>query len=133
MTAPRILPAGVVLEPLLSPGEAEPPTLPPHPRKARKSQRRDPGGRFGVANWFADNAMAELPRGAIAVWWVLWRDTQPNGTASASVSWLAERAGCNRATVIRSIRLLTDKGLVEIVRRGGVGRGASRYRVRGGT
>src|SRR5262249_4609219 len=73
--------------------------------------------------------LASLNRAEIAVWLVLWRDTK-DGTARTSVADLARRAGCNRATVFRALRRLSDRGLVRIVYRGGLGRGPSRYPAR---
>ena len=52
-------------------------------------------------------------------------------TARTSYDDLARRAGLNRRNVGRALRRLEGRGLVEIVRRGGRGRGVSRYRVRG--
>src|SRR5262245_47422974 len=86
------------------------------------------GERFKVINAFADCTLAELSRVEIAVWLLLWRDTR-DGTARTAYDDLARRAGCNRRNVGRAIRRLEQLGLVQVVHRGGLGRGPSRYRV----
>ena len=88
------------------------------------------GERFALLNTFVDFALADLSRADIAVWLVLYRDTR-EGTARTSYDDLARRAGLNRRTVGRALRRLQARGLVQIVHRGGLRRGMSRYRVRG--
>jgi hypothetical protein len=87
------------------------------------------GERFDVLNAFVDFTLASLPRNAIAVWLVLWRDTR-DGTARTSMANLARRAGCSPRTVVRAVKALESAGLVDVVYRGGFRRGPSRYRVR---
>jgi DNA-binding GntR family transcriptional regulator len=60
----------------------------------------------------------------------LWRDTKPDGLARTAVADLARRIGNDRSTVIRALRLLVERGRLEVVRRGGLGRGVSVYRVK---
>jgi DNA-binding transcriptional ArsR family regulator len=62
----------------------------------------------------------------------LWRDTKPDGLARTAVTDLARRIGGDRSTVLRALRLLVDRGLLDVVRRGGLGRGVSTYRVKVG-
>ena len=88
------------------------------------------GERFIVLNVFVDVALAELSRAEAAVWLVLFRDTR-DGTARASYEDVARRAGLNRRNVGRAARRLERRGLVQVVHRGGLRQGASRYRVRG--
>src|SRR5208283_4818560 len=88
------------------------------------------GERFAVLNAFVDFALADLSRREIAVWLVLYRDTR-DGTARTSYDDLAKRTGLNRRNVGRALRRLEGRGLVKVVHRGGLHRGASRYRVRG--
>jgi DNA-binding transcriptional ArsR family regulator len=83
-----------------------------------------------VLNAFVDFALADLSRREIAVWLVLYRDTR-DGTARTSYDDLARRTGLNRRNVGRAVRQLQNRGLVRLVRRGGLRRGASSYRVRG--
>jgi hypothetical protein len=88
------------------------------------------GERFVVFNAFVDFTLADLSRGEVAVWLVLYRDTR-DGTARTSYDDIARRAGLNRRNVARVVRRLEARGLVKVVHRGGLGRGMSRYRVRG--
>jgi hypothetical protein len=83
-----------------------------------------------VLNAFVDFALADLRRAEVAVWLVLYRDTR-DGTARTSYDDLARRAGLNRRNVGRALRGLERRGLLKVVHRGGLRRGASRYRVRG--
>lgn len=123
-------------------GEELPPMEPTlEPRQARagssgKRSRQTPNaseptmGRFGTFNSFVDCSMAELSRAELAVWLVLFRDCR-DGIAATAQPAIAKRAGCNARTVRRALHELERRGLVEIVHRGGLGRGISRYRVRG--
>ena len=92
----------------------------------RKAKARE---RFAVLNAFVDFALADLSRGEVAVWLVLFRDTR-DGTARTSYDDLARRTGLNRRNVGRALRRLEGRGLVKVVHRGGLRRGVSRYRVR---
>jgi hypothetical protein len=129
----RVLPPGTVLPPLVTgdAGKGASKRRPggkggkPH---ARRSRRR--AGRFHVLNGFVDGVMGTLPRAAVCVWLALYRDTKPNGLARAGVADLAKRAECDRSTVIRAVRLLVEGGSLDVVRRGGIGRGPSVYRVK---
>lgn len=127
----RIIPVGEEPPPLEGPESA------PSSNGRQRHQGRDrdkpkgkTGERFAVLNAFADFALAELSRGEIAVWLVLYRDTR-DGTARTSYDDIARRAGLNRRNVGRAVRRLEGRGLVKVVHRGGLGRGVSRYRVRG--
>lgn len=133
MKPSRVLPAGVVLPPLVGADASNGAAGRPEPRKGvRTHARRSRGhsGRFSVLNGFVDSGdMGRLPRAAALVWVTLWRDTKPDGLARTAVTDLAQRVGCDRSTVIRSLRLLGERGRLEVVRRGGLGRGVSTYRV----
>lgn len=114
----------------------EPPPLTPKPQAAGRQLPEKHGKakgkaaeRFAVLNSFVDFTLADLARAEIAVWLILYRDTR-EGTARTAVSDLARRAGCDRTTVFRALRRLETRGLVKVVHRGGLGKGASRYRVR---
>jgi len=85
-----------------------------------------------VLNGFVDGVMGTLPRAAALVWVCLWRDTKPDGLARTAVTDLARRIGGDRRTVLRALRLLADRRLLDTVRRGGLGRGVSTYRVKVG-
>jgi DNA-binding MarR family transcriptional regulator len=73
--------------------------------------------------------MAKLSRAEIAVWLILYRDTK-DGVARTAQSDLARRAGVNERTVRRAIKKLVRKGLLEVVRQGGLVQGMSVYRVK---
>ncbi len=133
MTASKVLPPGAVLPPLVAPAGVKGAPTRPGGRKggrthARRSRRH--AGRFAVLNGFVDGHMGTLPRAAALAWVCLWRDTKPDGLARTAVTDLARRIGGDRSTVIRALRLLVERGRLEVVRRGGLGRGVSTYRVK---
>jgi len=136
VTPSRVLPAGVVLPPLVGADASKGAAGRPEPRKGvRTHARRSRGhsGRFSVLNGFVDSGdMGRLPRAAALAWVTLWRDTKPDGLARTAVADLARRVGCDRRTVLRALRVLVDRRLLEVVRRGGLGRGVSAYRVKVG-
>jgi hypothetical protein len=133
VTPSKVLPPGAVLPPLVTPDTGKGVTTRPAGRKggrthARRSQKHS--GRFAVLNGFVDGVMGTLPRAAALTWVCLWRDTKPDGLARTAVVDLARRVGGDRSTVIRALRLLVDRGRLDVVRRGGLGRGVSTYRVK---
>lgn len=115
---PATPPAGAY-GPIDSPDEKEP---------KGKAARRTAGDRFRVLNAFADFTLAGLSRNEIAVWLLLWRDTR-DGTARTSQADLARRAGVSDRTIRNTLGRLASKRLLRVVRRGGIGRGASAYRI----
>jgi hypothetical protein len=130
MTSRRILPPGETLPPKRSPGEKGSDTR-PRGRKAGKGQRRGRQrhtDRFAVLNAFLDVTAKTLSRAPGLAWLVLYRDTR-DGVARTSIADLASRVGCDQRSAKRAIRLLVEKGLVEVVHRGGKWRGVSIYRV----
>jgi hypothetical protein len=133
LTASRVLPPGAVLPPLVTGDVVEGALMSPAGRKGGKTHGRRSGrqyGRYIVLNGFVDGVMGTLPRAAALVWVTLWRDTKPDGLARTAVTDLARRIGGDRSTVIRAVRLLVERGLLDVVRRGGLGRGVSTYRVK---
>ena len=133
MTPSKVLPPGAVLPPLVT-GDADEgtPARPAGRKGGRTHARRSTrlAARFALFNGFVDDGMGTLPRAAALVWVCLWRDTKPNGLARTAVTDLARRVGGSRSTVIRAVRLLVDRGRLKVVRRGGLGRGVSTYRVK---
>jgi hypothetical protein len=123
---PRILGVGEELPPMDPAPQERPPRVrePARPKGNRSSQ-----GRFESINAFIDVTMAELPPAERAVWLILWRDTKPNGLAATSQESLARRAGVTDRAVRTALKGLQQKGLVTVVRRGGLRRGPSAYRV----
>jgi hypothetical protein len=95
-----------------------------------KGDRRT-AGRFGVLNSFADRGARLVDTTAQAAWWILFRETQPDGLATVSHLRIAECIGMNRKTVTRALARLESAGLLIVVRQGGWQRGPSTYRVYG--
>jgi DNA-binding transcriptional ArsR family regulator len=126
---PRIIPVGGELSPMDNPSALGRPT-PKKPKGKSVGGKAKTRERFAVLNTFVDFTLSDLSRAEIAIWLVLYRDTR-EGTARTSYDDIARRAGLNRRNVGRALRQLARRGLVKIVRRGGLGRGVSRYRIRG--
>jgi predicted DNA-binding transcriptional regulator len=101
-----------------------------HNGKAKGKPARRKGDRFAVLNAFVDCTLAGLTRNEITVWLVLYRDTKPDGTARTGQTDIARRAGISARSVRRGIDGLRQRGLVKRVYQGGIGRGASAYRIR---
>lgn len=95
---------------------------------SKKRPKRQTADRFAVLNVFVDFTLRELRRPDVAVWLVLYRDTR-NGVAKTGQADIAKRTGLCERTVRRSIKRLTDCGLLLVVRRGGLRLGPSAYRV----
>jgi len=98
------------------------------PKKGKA--KRNPSERFKLLNTFVDFSIRHLKESEIKVWLVLYRDTK-EGVAKTSQTDIARRGGVSRVTVTRAIKRLEKRGLVQVVRRGGVNRGVSSYRVFG--
>jgi hypothetical protein len=133
VTPSNVLPPGAVLPPLVTPDAGTRAPTRPTGRKGGKTharRSRKHSGRFAVLNGFVDGVMGTLPRAAALTWVCLWRDTKPDGLARTAVADLARRVGGDRSTVIRALRLLVERGRLDVVRRGGLGRGVSTYRVK---
>ena len=121
--------------PIIPGCEVLPPMNPPRPRttanngKAEKPKRtKQTAERFGTINAFTDFTLGSLSRNETAVWLILWRDER-NGTSRTSQADLARRAGVTRRTVVRVLDRLESKHLLRRIRRGGLNRGLSVYRV----
>jgi hypothetical protein len=117
---------------ILSVGEEPPPLDRDRGNEVASPKKRDrpsSRGRFQSINAFLDVSLATLGRAELAVWLLLWRDTKPNGLVRTSQDDLARRAGCNPRTVRRALDALKDRGLLVIIRQGGLPRRLSVYRV----
>src|SRR5262249_27322696 len=127
---PRIIPVGQEPPPMEGP-EPEPSddNLQRHRGGERGKAKGKTGERFAVLNAFVDFALAALSGAEIGVWLVPSRGAR-EGTARTSYDDLARRTGLNRRNVGRAVRRLEARRLVQVVYRGGLGRGVSRYRVR---
>jgi hypothetical protein len=116
-------------------GQEPPPLEPDSPRPPRSTPGKEnkakgrTGERFATLNTFVDFTLANLSRAEIALWLIFYRDTR-DGTARTGYDDLARRAGLNRRNVGRALRRLERRGLLQVIHRGGWGRGVSRYRVR---
>jgi DNA-binding MarR family transcriptional regulator len=72
--------------------------------------------------------MADLTRAEVVVWLALYRDSR-DGTARTSLDDLARRGGMDRQTASRAVGSLGRRRMLQVVRRGGLNRGPSVYRV----
>jgi DNA-binding MarR family transcriptional regulator len=99
------------------------------PTARRKATKRVSRLRFETLNAFLDIGMADLSRAELAVWLILYRDTQRNGVARASLDDLARRGGMNRQTASRAVGRLARRKMLQVIRRGGLNCGPSAYRV----
>ncbi len=95
----------------------------------RTTSKRQSRLRFEMLNAFVDTGMADLSRAELAVWIILYRDTRRNGIARASLDDLAKRGGINRQTASRAVGRLARRKMLQVIRRGGLNRGPSAYRV----
>lgn len=99
------------------------------PPTARRTPKRRSALRFEILNAFVDCGMADLRRAELAVWLTLYRDTKGDGTARASLADLARRGGMDRQTASRAVGRLERRRMLQVIRRGGLNRGPSTYRV----
>jgi DNA-binding MarR family transcriptional regulator len=99
------------------------------PPAGRKTSKRQARLRFEILNAFVDGGMIGLSRAELAVWLILYRDTKQDGTALASLADLARRAGIDRQTASRAVGRLARRKMLQVIRRGGLNRGPSAYRV----
>jgi DNA-binding MarR family transcriptional regulator len=99
------------------------------PKPARRAPKRVSALRFQLLNAFVDGGMADLSRAELAVWLCLYRDTKPDGTARTALADLARRGGMDRRTASRAVGRLVRRKMLRVLRRGGLNRGPSVYRV----
>lgn len=83
-----------------------------------------------MLNSFVDASLRDIGSSAAVVWLVLFRDTR-NGLARTAQQDIARRTGLTARTVYSALKRLQGCGLVRVVRRGGLNRGPSVYRLRG--
>lgn len=95
---------------------------------ARTGKRRS-SLRFQVLNAFIDEGMRALKPADAVVWMVLYRDTKADGTARTAADDITRRTGLSRSTVLRSLKALERARMVRVIRRGGLNRGPSSYRI----
>lgn len=96
------------------------------PRSAKAKAR---GGRFADLNAFVDFTAGTLERSELLVWLTLFRDCR-DGIARTGQADIGRRTRLAERTVRLAVKHLAERGLLEIVRRGGVSAGPSTYRLR---
>jgi len=127
---PRILPGCTTLPPMTPRPPIEPSDDHAECKAIKASKAKGKAGdRFRLLNAFVDFTLADLDRGELAVWLVLYRDSR-DGVAQVSQVAIARRIGITDRAVRKAIGRLADKGLVKVVRQGRIGKGASAYRIR---
>lgn len=100
-----------------------------HALDANGDGRSRSSNRFATINAFVDVTLRQLSDRAALAWFVLWRDTKPNGVARTAVADLARRMGCSPSKAKRALAELRARNLVVVADRGGLGRGPSSYRL----
>lgn len=106
----------------------EPGEEPPKPKaKAPKAPKKD-ANRWQEFNHVVDVVMRDLPPAQLAVWVVLFRDER-GGVSKSAQTYIATRCGLSRESVSRAIAGLVRRGLVTILRKGGINKGFSWYRL----
>lgn len=93
------------------PGTPQKPTSKPGKVKAAST-------RFAVLNTFVDESARLVSTTAQSVWFVLYRETKPNGLAQISHNQIAEMIGLKRRATINATQELIAKGLIRVVQRG---------------
>jgi hypothetical protein len=130
----KVLPPGAVLSPLLTGDNNKRAPVGLSGQRGGKTHSRRSGrhsDRFAAINGFVDGVMGSLPRAAALTWFCLWRDTR-NGVARTSIPDLARRVHGSERNIKRAVNQLVKRQLIEVVRKGGLGRGVSVYRVKVG-
>lgn len=128
-SAPRPLAVGEEPPPMYSADEQRRRTEPKPAAGGKAKGKRTNGLRFQSINAFIDASMAGLTLAERSVWLILWRDTKPNGLAETSQMDMGRRAGITDRAVRKALGGLVKRGLVSVVKRGSLQRGASVYRV----
>lgn len=102
-------------------------------RTTRKPRTRNAAaiGRFQTMNEFIDLSARTVAPTAQAVWFVLFRETKPNGLASISFNQIADLIGLKRRAAMRAVQELEDAKLLTVVKRGRLNAGPSTYRIHG--
>jgi DNA-binding MarR family transcriptional regulator len=100
----------------------------PRPRRRATTKRRS-ALRFEALNAFVDEGLRHLSPPEAVVWVILYRDTKPDGLARTAVDDLARRGGIGRRTVLRALKSLARRRMLRVVRKGGLNRGPSCYRI----
>ena len=78
---------------------------------------------------FVGHGMRHVSPGAVCVWIVLFRNSH-DSIVQIGIDQMAEIIGCNERTVRRKLHELIDAGYVQILSRGRLNVGPTRYLVR---
>ena len=95
----------------------------------RPTTKRRSRLRFEMLNAFVDEGLRGLAPSEAVVWLILYRDAKPSGLARTAIDDIAQRGGLGRRTVLRALKALEAKRMLRVVRRGGLNRGPSSYRL----
>lgn len=112
-----------------APVPAARPVTPPDTPRNRPAKPRH-ADRFKVLNDFCDKSARRVDTTAQACWQQLYRETRDD-RARISHEQIAEKIGVKRITITRDLKRLEAAGLVEVLERGGLHKGMSKYRVHG--
>jgi len=135
MTDPRIIPPGEVLPPMdLGERPARRNGRTPTDTEPRPKRTSGRGGgavrrRFALLNAFVDCELRRLRAVDVAIWLVLYRHGQRDGTATVAVSDLARRTGYAERAVRYALHRLQADGLIDRLKRGTLAGGPSVYRL----
>lgn len=105
------------------------PDGPPRSATTNGKAKGAAAGRWTMFNAFIDGIAGTLTPAAALTWLVLFRDTKRNGLAQTGQTDIGRRIGCTPRGVRKALAELRRFGLLAVVRRGGIGRGPSVYRV----
>ena len=119
---------GEVLPPLREAGEERAANEPK--RTGSKADRTIASRRFALLNTFADQAARGLRPAEQACWLQLFRHADKAGRVRLSLGRLADGCGVSVSTAQRAVKALIRAELLAVDRRGGLGRGASTYRLK---
>ena len=67
---------------------------------------------------FVDDGVRTLSRSELALYLILMRDTQPDGTARAGLNDLATRGGMSKRQASRAVQILISREVLRVVRPG---------------
>jgi hypothetical protein len=105
----------------------------PLPRAARKraaARPSRPPGRWQTLNTVVDGTMRDLSEAELRVWLILFREVR-DGLARAGMTDIARRAGMSRRGVVKAVKGLKKRGMLEVATRGTVNGSPNTYRVSG--
>ena len=99
------------------------------PAKASSTSRPSKSPRWAMLNAFVDHGMRHLGRAALAVWLVLYRETNRQGLSRITIEQIAEKAGLSVSSVKNGVGELRAFKMVVQASRGSRNKGPSIYRL----